>query len=280
MQNTNPLFFNGKESTEKTYDLCRPKSALIWKMTERSERYLRNPSQDLSREIQLANEPQKSVYKYSYNLGILELRTQRKENAVNLSTKRSTDTQDCVCELNAFREKLKICRHNHAGERNAVSTVMNVALTGPSSLKGTEKSRLNIAQKTQESVSKSEILCSQNRCQKIYVKVCSEGNDNFEESVEASSAKHNASSTDNLEVCTPEVYAGEQEDDKNGNTVKNDFHPPVENILRAARVLGVCLPSKELYSNLNCRGRRNGVCEGNDSCLQHGALLKILNKRF
>ena len=249
-------------------------------MTERSGRHLRSLSQDLSRKIQLANEPQKSVYKYSYNLGILELRTQRKENAANLSTKRSTDTQDTVCEHNAFREKLKICRHNHAGERNAASTVMNVALTGPSLLKGTEKSRHNIAQKTQESVSKSEMLHSQNRCQKIYVKVYSEGNDNFEESVEASSAKHNASSSDNPEFCTPEVYAGEQEDEKSGNTIKNDFHPPVEKILRAARVLGVSLPSKELYSNLNCRGRRNGVCEGNDSCLQHGTLLKILNKRF
>ena len=252
-------------------------------MTERSERFLRNPSQELSREIQLANHPQKSVYKYSYNLGILELCTQRKENAANLSTKRSMGTQDTVCEHNTVQEKLKICRHNHTGEGNAVSTVMDVALTEPSSLKTTLKSRQNIVQETQESVvSENEMLYSQKRCQKIYVKDCSlEGNDNFEESVEASSAKHNTSSTDlkHNESFTADVYAREQEDEKSGN-IKTDFHPPVENILRAARVLGVCLPSKELHSNLNCRGRRNGVCETNDSCSQHGALLKILNKRF
>ena len=53
-------------------------------------------------------------------------------------------------------------------------------------------------------------------------------------------------------------------------------------MIRAARVLGLCLPSKELYSNVQRRLR--GVCEGHssDNCLQTRGTepLRVLNKRF
>ena len=62
---------------------------------------------------------------------------------------------------------------------------------------------------------------------------------------------------------------------------KCDILPSFEKFFRAARVLGVCLPSKELYSNV--QRRLSGVCEGHssDNCLQtQSNLLRVLNKRF
>ena len=69
---------------------------------------------------------------------------------------------------------------------------------------------------------------------------------------------------------TEEAEEDKHEYGRSGHLVKRGFYPPIETIRRAARVLGVCLPSKELYSSLNCGEIRNGVCEGEGSCSKHG----------
>ena len=242
-----------------------------------SRNYLSKRNQDLSREMQATTRPNAEVYRYSYNLGTLEFRAGRKENAGSFSTKRCGKSQcKYVQEYNPF-EQMRICRHNYAGQSTSVSTLMDFA-PETKVLKESEISRHDNTAEKQKPFSTNKTLNAYNRCQKINVNVCQRGNNDFHtELVEASGM---VSGT----VCKTEFEhqgfreAEEHRGERYGNNC--DFYPPIEKFRRAARVLGVCLPSKEL--NLSCGERRNGLCEGHsyDNYLEHATLLRILNKRF
>ena len=238
-----------------------------------SDSYLQR-GQDLPREIHVTNQPCGGVYRYSYNLGILELPTRRNQNATSYSTTRTAESQGrFVHKCNASVEKLRICRHNHEGQNTSVPTETN-------SLQETEIEKQYNHRKTQEPISANETSYYHNRCQKIYVHVCPGENNKgiLQESVEISTTMNDKFSiTEELDQSQKCFGTEEHRDEKSGNE-SCDFHPPIEKFHRAARVLGVCWPSKELFSI--CRERRNGICEANDSCSQHSTLLRILNKRF
>ena len=236
-------------------------------------------SKDLPRrEIRVTPRLNSDVYRYSYNLGILELRTRWKQNAAaSISKRQSVETQSgCIpSEYKAF-EKLRICRHNHAGQNTTVSTGTNVAPKTLNLLKETETHTQDNSRKKQELLSTTDTINAHKRFQKMYVTVRSDDNDS-QESVETRTVIHNTVCNTKFDY-TQECSGKEEHIDGQSGNFERDFYPPIEKFCRAARVLGVCLPSKELHSIR--RRRRDGICEGNDNCLEHSTLLRILNKRF
>lgn len=194
------------------------------------------------------------VYRYSYNLGILDIRAQRKENGMIFAGKRPVKIQRSAHEFSAL-DRL---------EREHVHTIDVPTKTDVSPSKNCSPKEIEISVNGKENVCKVQEVLS---TKKICVNVCQEQTNHPNESLETTDTTRTSPVPSTEEECITKDY--EEEKDFNAQML-----PAIEKFRRAARVLGVCLPPKELY----CLQRRNGVCEGNS--LDHRTLLRILNKRF
>lgn len=261
-----------------------------------SGRYALKLSRPLSGETHITNQPINGVYKYSYNLAILRFQSQQRQpDAMNSSAKAFTETRDITMDgHNAIQDELQ--HYLHAGQNAFVSktfsSARNITVTANSLRERSKTSRedVDVIMEPQESSRSStkDLLQRSNRCEQINVKGCTKEYNYFQDqdSVDPATTPIHDDFTREFHHFkefhgTEEAAEAEHEYGRSGLNFKRDFYPPIETIRRAARVLGVCLPSKELYLSLNHREiPRNSVCEGEDSCLKHGTLLKILNKRF
>lgn len=198
--------------------------------------------------------PDDRVYRYSYNLGILEFRTQRREHAMILAARSSSPVKiQRRAQKNTYLARLE----NESKHDIALPTVMEVAPAKDCSLTEIEM-RVNKQERTykaQQVLSAEEIV---NVCQ---VKTS-----------ESNSLETNGAPKGPLPPSEGCVTKNNEEE----TAFNAQFLPPIEKFRRAARVLGVCLPPKELY----CLQRRNGACDETEWFLEHKTLLRILNKRF
>ena len=195
--------------------------------------------------------PDDRVYRYSYNLGILEFRTQRRENAMILATRGSSP--------------VKIQRRAHKNNDlarlendSAFPTVIDVAPAKNCSLQ-----EIEMLVNEQEHVYKIQQVLSA----KETVNVCQKKTNEAQESLETNTARAGPI------LSSEECVTKNNEEDMAFNA---QCLAPIEKFRRAARVLGVCLPPKELY----CLQRRNGACDESEWSIEHRTLLRILNKRF
>lgn len=196
------------------------------------------------------------VYRYSYNLGMLDLRAKRKENAMIFAGRRPVKIQRRTHKFSALDRLESEQIHNID-----FPTKIDVA-----PLKNCPPVETEIIDNGQENVCKvQEVILPK----KICVNVCKEETNDPKETLETFTTETTRiSPVPNTEqVCI--TKDGEEETDFNAQIL-----PAIEKFRRAARVLGVCLPPQELY----CLQRRNGICEGNS--IEHKTLLRILNKRF
>ena len=198
--------------------------------------------------------PDDRVYRYSYNLGILEFRTQRSENAMIVAARSAVKIQRRVQKYNDLATL-----QDESPRDFASPTVIDVAPATNCSLQEIEL-RVN----EQENVYKVQQVLSGEET----VNTCQGKTNESKESLETNAARKGSV------LSLTEYVANNSEEDSEFNAQFN--LPPIEKFRRAARVLGVCLPPKELY----CLQRRNGACVENEWSLEHRTLLRILNKRF
>lgn len=198
--------------------------------------------------------PDDRVYRYSYNLGVLEFRTQRRENAMIFAARSPVKIQRRAQEYNALARL-----ENESVHEVAFPTVIDVAPA-----KNCSPQEIEMRVNGQENVYKVQQVLSA----KETVNVCQGKMNDAKESLETNAARTGPV------VSSEECVTKDNEQDKAFNNAQS--LPPIEKFRRAARVLGVCLPPKELY----CLQRRNGACEENEWTLEHRTLLRILNKRF
>ena len=198
--------------------------------------------------------PDDRVYRYSYNLGILEFRTQRRENAMIVAARSAVKIQRRVQKYNDLATL-----QDESPRDFAFPTVIDVAPATNCSLQEIEL-RVN----EQENVYKVQQVLSGEET----VNTCQGKTNESKESLETNAARKGSV------LSLTEYVANNSEEDSEFNAQFN--LPPIEKFRRAARVLGVCLPPKELY----CLQRRNGACVENEWSLEHRTLLRILNKRF
>ena len=198
--------------------------------------------------------PDDRIYRYSYNLGILEFRTQQRENAMIVAERSPVKIQSRDQRYN------DLARLGNDSEHGiAFPTVIDVAPA-----KNCSRQEIETCVNEQENVSKVQQVLSAEET----VNVCRGKTHESKESLETNAARKGPV------LSSEECVTKNGEEDKAFNSQRN--LPPIEKFRRAARVLGVCLPPKELY----CLQRRNGACEENEWTLQHRTLLRILNKRF
>lgn len=244
-------------------------------MTASRGYYLRT-IQYLTQEAQASERLRSNVYRYSYNLGIQEFRAPCKRNKTSYSIKPCAESKSENVSESVKKSliEMRICRHDFAGNIILASKFRNLDSAETNTLSGAEKQ----TQWTSTKEERKESLSSHNFYQEIYVNgACSQKD-------------YSALHTEQVEAKTLlEKYVSVAEinnipkfsDRDNACGDKCDILPSFEKFFRAARVLGVCLPSKELYSNV--QRRLSGVCEGHssDNCLQtQSNLLRVLNKRF
>ena len=246
-------------------------------MTASRSYYLRT-IQYLTQEAQASERLRSNVYRYSYNLGIQEFRAPWKRNKTSYSIKPCAESKSENVSESVKKSliEMRICRHDFAGNIILASKFRNLGSAETNTLSEAEK---QTQWSTKEEISsRKESLGSHNFYQEIYVNG-------------ARSQKHySALHTEQVEAKTlleENVSVAEMDnipkfyDRDNACGDKCDILPSFEKFFRAARVLGVCLPSKELYSNV--QRRLSGVCEGHssDNCLQtQSNFLRVLNKRF
>lgn len=194
------------------------------------------------------------VYRYSYNLGIMDFRAQRKETAMIFAGRRPVKIQRSTHKLSAL-DRLE----SEQIQNIDFPTKMDVA-----NLKDCSPKEIKINVNGQENVCKVQEVISP---KKICVSMCQEETSDPKETLETTETTR----TSPIPNTQEELITKDHEEEKDFNA---QILPAIEKFRRAARVLGVCLPPKELY----CLQRRNGICEGNS--LEHRTLLRILNKRF
>lgn len=199
-------------------------------------------------ELMRISTPDDRVYRYSYNLGILEFCTQRRENAMIVAARSPVKIQRRAQKYNDLARL-----ENESEDGIAFPTVIDVAPATICSLQEIEM-RVN----EQENIYKVQQVLSAEET----VNVCQGKTTESKEWLETNAARKDPTNN------------SEDSEDKAFNAQYN--LPPIEKFRRAARVLGVCLPPKELY----CLQRRNGACEETEWSLEHRTLLRILNKRF
>lgn len=199
-------------------------------------------------ELMRISTPDDRVYRYSYNLGILEFCTQRRENAMIVAARSPVKIQRRAQKYNDLARL-----ENESEDGIAFPTVIDVAPATNCSLQEIEM-RVN----EQENIYKVQQVLSAEET----VNVCQGKTTESKEWLETNAARKDPTNN------------SEDSEDKAFNAQYN--LPPIEKFRRAARVLGVCLPPKELY----CLQRRNGACEETEWSLEHRTLLRILNKRF
>ena len=198
--------------------------------------------------------PDDRVYRYSYNLGILEFRPQRRENAMIVAARSPVNIQRRVQKHNDL-----VTLENESPYDFAFPSVIDVAPATNCSLQEIEL-RVN----EQEHVYKTQQVLSAEET----VNACQGKTNESKESAETNAVRKGPV------LSSTECVANNSEEDREFNAQCN--LPPIEKFRRAARVLGVCLPPKELY----CLQRRNGAGVENEWSLEHRTLLRILNKRF
>lgn len=195
------------------------------------------------------------VYRYSYNLAILDLRAQRKRDDMIYAGRRPVKNQRSAYKCRGLVDRME----SGQIQKIAFSTIKMDATP----LQNCSPKEIEINCNGQENNCKVQELLS---TKKICVNECEDKTKDAEESLETDTTR-----------ASPVLFTEEKCITKNYGE-EEDFNcrilPPIEKFRRAARVLGVCLPPKELY----CLQRRNGVCDGNS--LDHRTLLRILNKRF
>ena len=98
--------------------------------------------------------------------------------------------------------------------------------------------------------------------------MCQDKYENKQESLESNKAIKSVDPTQ--EECVIQYSRKDVE-------TSGEFSPSIDKFCRAARVLGVCLPAKEMYSYLQMQ---KGVCDNDEFSLKHKTLLRIRNKRF
>ena len=217
-----------------------------------------------------------NVYRYSYNLGIQEFRAPWKRNKTSYSIKPCAESKSENVRESVKKSliEMRICRHDFAGNIISASIFRSLDSAETNTLSETEKQ----TQWSSTKEERKEPLSSHNFYQEIYVNgACSQKDYSalHTEQVEAKTSLQEYVSVAEVNNI-PKFY-----DRDNACGDKCDILPSFEKFFRAARVLGVCLPSKELYSNV--QRRLSGVCEGHssDNCLQtQSNLLRVLNKRF
>ena len=244
-------------------------------MTASRSYYLRT-IQYLTQEAQVSERLCSSVYRYSYKLGIQEFRAPWKRNKTSYSIKPCAESKSENVRESVKKSliEMRICRHDFAGNIISASIFRSLDSAETNTLSETEKQ----TQWSSTKEERKEPLSSHNFYQEIYVNgACSQKDYSalHTEQVEAKTSLQEYVSVAEVNNI-PKFY-----DRDNACGDKCDILPSFEKFFRAARVLGVCLPSKELYSNV--QRRLSGVCEGHssDNCLQtQSNLLRVLNKRF
>ena len=244
-------------------------------MTASRGYYLRT-IQYLTQEAQASERLRSNVYRYSYNLGIQEFRAPWKRNKTSYSIKPCAESKSENVRESVKKSliEMRICRHDFAGNIISASIFRSLDSAETNTLSETEKQ----TQWSSTKEERKEPLSSHNFYQEIYVNgACSQKDYSalHTEQVEAKTSLQEYVSVAEVNNI-PKFY-----DRDNACGDKCDILPSFEKFFRAARVLGVCLPSKELYSNV--QRRLSGVCEGHssDNCLQtQSNLLRVLNKRF
>lgn len=247
-------------------------------MTASRSYYLRT-IQYLTQEAQVSERLCSNVYRYSYNLGIQEFRARWKRNKTSYSIKPCAESKSENVSESVKKSliEMRICRHDFAGNIISASKFRNLDSAETNTLSGAEK-QAQWSSTKEEISSRKESLSSHNFYQEIYVNgACSQKDYSAlqTEQVEAKTSLQEYVSVAEINNI-PKFY-----DRDNACGDKCDILPSFEKFFRAARVLGVCLPSKELYSNV--QRRLSGVCEGHssDNCVQtQSNLLRVLNKRF
>ena len=195
------------------------------------------------------------VYRYSYNLAILDLRAQRKKDEMTYAGRRPVKNQRSAYKCRGLVDTME---SGHI-RKIAFSTIK----MDDTPLQNCSAKEIEINCNGQKNDCKVQELIS---TKKICVNECEDETEEAEESLETDTTR-----------ASPVLFTEEEcmtKDHGQEEGVNCRILPPVEKFRRAALVLGVCLPPKELY----CLQRRNGVCEGNS--LDHRTLLRILNKRF
>lgn len=207
-------------------------------------------------ELMRISTPDDRVYRYSYNLGILEFCTQRRENAMIVAARSPVKIQRRAQKYNDLARL-----ENESEDGIAFPSVIDVAPATNCSLQEIEM-RVNEQEKGYKV---QQVLSAEET-----VNVCQGKTTESKEWLETNAARKDPL----LSAAECVTNNSEDPEDKAFNAQYN--LPPIEKFRRAARVLGVCLPPKELY----CLQRRNGACEETEWSLEHRTLLRILNKRF
>lgn len=202
---------------------------------------LKQRSEETPRETQISTF-NKHIYRYSYNLGMPNLGTRRKGNAAIFPA-----NEDVRLQKNTLEILPQSSCDNHQ-KTSATPTFIDVA----------PASKIDIERKNpfkiREVCDANEMEIAHKRSQSIHSKCANACQDKYE----------------TQEECVI------QDSGKDVET-SGEFSPSIDKFCRAARVLGVCLPAKELYSYLQMQ---KGVCDNDEFSLKHKTLLRILNKRF
>lgn len=202
---------------------------------------LKQRSEETPRETQISTF-NKHIYRYSYNLGMPNLGTRRKGNAAIFPA-----NEDVRLQKNTLEILPQSSCDNHQ-KTSATPTFIDVA----------PASKIDIERKNpfkiREVCDANEMEIAHKRSQSIHSKCANACQDKYE----------------TQEECVI------QDSGKDVET-SGEFSPSIGKFCRAARVLGVCLPAKELYSYLQMQ---KGVCDNDEFSLKHKTLLRILNKRF
>ena len=219
---------------------------------------LKQRSEETPRETQISTF-NKHIYRYSYNLGMPNLGTRRKGNAAIFPA-----NEDVRLQKNTLEILPQSSCDNHQ-KTSATPTFIDVA----------PASKIDIERKNpfkiREVCYANEMEIAHKRSQSIHskcVNACQDKYENKNESLVSNKATKSVDPTQ--EECVIQDFGKDVE-------TSGEFSPSIDKFCRAARVLGVCLPAKELYS---CFQMQKGVCDNDEFSLKHKTLLRILNKRF
>ena len=243
-------------------------------------KYQLKGSQEFPKEIQIKTyQPNNNLYRYSYNLGILDLLMQRKRDKETFALEESVaETRQYLAqEYKAKTRPVDRGRFYHAEQGTDFFAISSI------SLKETE---INEVMPSVELPSK-EASHTRDKCRKIYVESCPLENDGFinRGSINATPPLNPLNIFDDDErhfALKVKEGDGDKEDEIH---VKCDPFPRMDKVCRVARLLGVSLPSKEPHSNGDHSRDRDIHCNksvdsGDNNSLENQALLRVLNKRF
>lgn len=242
-------------------------------------KYQLKGSQEFPKELQIKTyQANNSFYRYSYNLGILDLLMQRKRDKETFTLEESVaeTRQHLAQEYKTNTRPGDRGRFYHAEQSIDFFAIPSISLKEP---------EMNEVMPSVELPSKQTSHIGDN-CRKIYLEGCPLENDGFMKRGSINATLLNPSNVfDNDEQHFPVKVKEGDGDQEEEFQVKCDYFPRKDKVCRVARLLGVSLPSKEPYSNGDHSRERDihynkSFDSGDNNSLENQALLRVLNKRF